>query len=71
MKKNLPIVHIGFPKTGSIPLKKHVLPKLCNEMRYFFNPSEFIKISRQFLVYNKENKSALQSLFENNKKYRN
>jgi|TARA_B110000483_G_scaffold243657_1_gene334947 hypothetical protein len=71
VKKNLPIAYIGFPKTGSIPLKKHVLAKLCNEMRYFFNPPEFIKISRQFLVYNKEDKSALQSLFENNKKYRN
>ena len=67
MKKNPPIVHIGFPKTGSTSLKKHVLPYLCNEMGYLFNPPEFIKISRQFLVYSKEDKSALQSLFENNK----
>ena len=67
MKNYSPIVHIGFPKTGTTFLKKYVFPKLSSEAGFIFNPPEFLKISRQRLIYNNEDRSALQSLFNHNK----
>ena len=67
MKNYSPIVHIGFPKTGTSFLKKYVFPKLSSEIDCLFNPPEFLKISRQRLVYTNEDKNALQNLFKQKK----
>ncbi len=67
MKNYSPIVHIGFPKTGTTFLKKYVFPKLSSEIDCLFNPPEFLKISRQRLVYTNEDKNALQNLFKQKK----
>ena len=67
MKIYSPIVHIGFPKTGTTFLKKYIFPKLSSEIDCLFNPPEFLKISRQRLVYTNEDKNALQNLFKQKK----
>lgn len=62
-----PILHIGFPKTGTTSLQRHLLPKLCNEEGYIFNPPEFIKIFKQNLNYSEKDKALLRGVIKNQK----
>ncbi|MCE0504773.1 sulfotransferase [Roseivivax sp. GX 12232] len=62
MSRQAPIVHIGLPKTGTTSLQKHLLPKICEEKDFLYNPAEFRKIKKQRFTYSADDKARLHEV---------
>jgi len=64
--KQKKIIHIGLPKTGTTSLQKYLFPEICKKYNFLYNPSEFLKIKRQRLTYDKSDLMALKKIFAEN-----
>lgn len=42
----VPIIHIGFGKTGTTSLQRHLFPQLCEDKRYIYNPKQWLDIAK-------------------------
>lgn len=56
------IIHIGLPKTATTTLQVNVLPYLCKEKNYIYNPREFLKIKEKKYFYSPEERSQLRDV---------
>jgi len=60
------ILHIGFPKTGTTFLRRHLFSSFCKDNNYLFNPHEFKKIRNQRFNFTDKDKEALKEIISQN-----